>query len=97
MVFYYLARKREKDILIAEKIADKNGNLQIPLPSGWHSDEQTKTPASDEISERFIKISFPVSSQSELDKMIENENSPLYNFLENEINNYLEAVKKRQS
>lgn len=97
MAFYYLKRRLEKDILIAEKIADADGKLQIPLPSGWHSDEQTKTPKSDEISERFVKISFPVSSQSELDKMIENENSPLYNFLENEINNYLEAVKKRQS
>ncbi|MBR2723406.1 MAG: PD-(D/E)XK nuclease family protein, partial [Lentisphaeria bacterium] len=97
MAFYYLKRRLEKDILIAEKIADADGKLQIPLPSGWHFDEQTKTPASNEISERFVKISFPVSSQSELDKMIENENSPLYNFLENEINNYLEAVKKRQS
>jgi hypothetical protein len=73
MVFYYLARKREKDILIAEKIADKNGNLQIPIPDNWHADEQTKTPTSDRISERFIKISFPVSSQAELDLMIENE------------------------
>ncbi len=97
MVFYYLARKREKDILIAEKIADKNGNLQIPIPDNWHTDEQTKTPTSDRISERFIKISFPVSSQAELDLMIENENSSLFQFLKKEIDNYLNTVKPKQN
>ena len=97
MVFYYLARNREKDILIAEKIADKNGNLQIPIPDNWHTDEQTKTPTSDRTSERFIKISFPVSSQAELDFMIENENSSLFQFLKKEIDNYLNTVKPKQN
>lgn len=83
-VFYYLKRDIEKDILSTE----------IPVPAGWHEDCQYSCPVSKDISERFLKISFFVKNQQELDRMIENENSELYKFIKTEIEKYTQTVQK---